>query len=122
MEIIEKEIHEYEDGQKKVFTKVNKWTKDIDTKYEITNDITDKKLWVFKVYWADMVKQKKVFRQYPNFISSTFKTRLGCVKAVELHKYSVNTDYYSVEYGRAYAVEYGRAYASLKRNKVEKND
>lgn len=60
--------------------------KGIDMKTKIRNDMTDKTLWVFEVYYADMASQKKVWRGYPNFISGTYRTKTLCLIAIEGYK------------------------------------
>ena len=42
----------------------------IDMKFEVRNDLTNKKMWVFSVTYADIDTGEKVWRSYPNFPGS----------------------------------------------------
>ena len=47
----------------------------VDYKSIVKRSDTYKSKWVFKIYYADLINGKKVWRNYPNYISEYFKTK-----------------------------------------------
>lgn len=39
--------------------------------------------WIFSVYYADLINNKKTWRAYPNFVSARYLTKDSCIKAIE---------------------------------------
>lgn len=40
--------------------------------------------WIFKIYYADLINDVKVWRNYPNYISECFKTKKEAVNKLNL--------------------------------------
>jgi len=60
--------------------------KGIDKKFIVRHDINNKKLWVFEVYYADLINNDKVFRDYPNFISARYENKQSCLDDIKQYK------------------------------------
>jgi len=55
----------------------------IDKKFIVRHDMTNKKLWVFEVYYADLINNIKTWRAYPNFVSARYLSKESCISATQ---------------------------------------
>jgi hypothetical protein len=65
----------------------------VDKRIIFRRDVNNKSLWVFTVFWADMVGKEKTWRMYPNIISSRYLSRRSAEKGADKYLATGKLDY-----------------------------